>query len=168
MPIKDMFNTLTNVKNNTESSIADYLTPAHYVASNELPVGQVDRKKFLNAIASNETGIVKGNAYASSQPSGYSPTDMALGRYRVTAAELASYGKKYLGKNVTPQQFLNSAQSQDDYMYNKAQHLANKGYTLQDIADIHNKGIKHSYPPNSGQYQSPDYVNKFTAAYNSQ
>lgn len=148
-------------------SIKNYISPP-IPPTGELPVGQIDRKKFLNAIASNETSIVPGNKYASFQPSGYSPTDRALGKYRVTEAELASYAKKYLGKSVTPQQFLSSSQTQDDYMYNKAQHLANKGYTLQDIADIHNKGIKHSNPPASGKYQSPDYVNKFTVAYNSQ
>lgn len=157
MAIKDIYN-----------SIGDYLLPAHYIASNELPVGKVDRQKFLNAIASNETSIVKGDRYKSSQDSGDSNIGRALGKYRVTEGELRSYGRKYLQKNITPQEFLNSPVLQDDYVYNKAQHLANKGYTLQDIADIHNKGIKKSYPPNSGKYQNPDYVNKFNLIYNSQ
>lgn len=147
------------------NSISKYFGPLEY-DTGELPVGQVDRKKFLKAIASNETSIVKGNKYISSQPSGFSPSDRALGKYRVTEAELASYAKRYLGKKVTPQEFLKSPIIQDNYLYNKAQHLANKGYTLQDIADIHNKGIKKSYPANSGKYQNPDYVNKFILAYN--
>lgn len=150
---------------NIINSIKNFIEPAHYVAPPQPVKPVIDRTKFLNAIASNETGIVQGDKYKSSQPSGYSPTDRALGKYRVTEAELASYGKRYLGQNMTPQQFLASSTAQDNYMYNKAQSLSSQGYTPEDIADIHNKGIKNSKPPASGQYQNPDYVKKFISNY---
>lgn len=120
---------------------------------------------FLKAIASNETGIVKGNKYISSQYSNLSSLGQALGKYRVTEGELKSYAPRYLGKPITKKEFLSSPKIQDTYMTNKAKYLNQQGYSPQEIADIHNKGITNSFPIGSGQYQNPNYVQKFNNIY---
>ena len=125
----------------------------------------LDTKKFLAAIAKTETGVVRGNTALSSQPSGISSLGKARGTYRVTDGELKSYSQRYLGRQVTPQEFQNSKTLQDTYMTNKALYLNKQGYTPQQIADIHNQRIKNSSTPGSNQYQSPDYVKKFSKVY---
>lgn len=170
MGISNLYKTAANGVSKVGNSISHLLDSAPIIYNAPVQpvpkVPQIDTKKFLNAIASNETSIVPGNKYASLQPSGVSKLGNALGKYRVTEGELKTYGKKYLGQNITPQQFLASTTAQDNYMINKANTLASQGYTPQDIADIHNKGITNSFPAGSGKYQNPDYVSKFNLIYN--
>lgn len=126
----------------------------------------LDKTKFLAAIGAVETGGLRVDPYKYSRPSGRKDLGRALGKYQVTEGELKTYGSKYLGAPITPNQFLASTTAQDNYVLNKANTLLNQGYTPQDIADIHNQGITKSFPAGSGQYQSPDYVNKFNQIYN--
>lgn len=126
----------------------------------------LDRAKFLAALAHNETGIVKGDPYKFKQPSGNRKFGQALGRYQVTEGELKTYGPRYLGAPITPVQFLASSTAQDNYVANKALELSKQGYTPQQIADIHRRGIRKTSEPGSSIYQDPDYVNKFNVNYN--
>jgi hypothetical protein len=126
----------------------------------------LDMEKFLNAIKANETSIVRGNVAKSSQFSGVPKLGRAMGDYRVTEGELASYAPRYMGRKVTPQEFQNYADIQREYMKGKANWFNKEGYTPQETADIHNKGMTNSFPAGSGQYQNPDYVNKFNVNYN--
>jgi len=130
------------------------------------PKISLDTKKFLESIAANETSVVRGDKYASSQKSGLPQLGDAIGKYRVTEGELKSYSQRYLGKPVTGKEFIASPVMQDNYMTNKANYLANLGYTPPQIADIHNKGMKNSSEPGSEVYQNPDYVKKFLLNYN--
>lgn len=168
MGISDLYKTVGDEIGKVTKPITDYFGPVKYVAPPAVvPTKPVlNKQKFLSGIASNETDGVKGNPYSFSQPSGNSKLGKALGKYQVTEGELKTYGKKYLGQSMTPQQFLASTTAQDNYMYNKAQALVSEGYTPEDIADIHNKGIKNSYPAGSGKYQNPEYVNNFSLIYN--
>lgn len=168
MSIRD-FLTSKPIPINLEQPISAFLPvqkniPMENRSSSTKPV--LDVNKFINSIAANETGGVRGNKYAFSQPSGSPDLGNALGKYQVTEGELKSYGKRFLGNNVTPQEYLASSTIQDNYMKGKANYYDKQGYHPADIADIHRKGIKKSYPPGSGKYQSPDYVNKFNLNYN--
>ncbi len=167
MGISDIFSYKQTVVNKPAKSIASFLGPQKAEAAT-IPAAKpsLDVEKFLNSIGSNETGGVQGNRYAFSQPSGSSSLGNALGKYQVTEGELKSYGKRFLGQDITPQQYLASTTAQDNYMRGKANYYAGQGYSPQEIADIHRKGIKNSFPAGSGKFQSPDYVNKFNMNYN--
>ena len=139
--------------------------PLYYGQPQAPQTPQLDREKFLAALASNETGIIKNNPYGYSRSSGYKSLGKALGKYQVTEGELKTHGQRYLGQNITPQQFLASTTAQDKYVLNKADYYMKQGYTPQQVADIHNKGYKNSSAPGQAIYQNPDYVNKFNANY---
>jgi hypothetical protein len=148
--------------------LMDKITPAYVTTYTrpELVIPPLDRTKFLAALAANETGIVKGDPYKFKQPSGNKKFGQALGRYQVTEGELKTYGSRYLGQPISPSQFLASSTAQDNYVTNKALELSKQGYTPQQIADIHRRGIRKTSEPGSSIYQDPDYVNKFNVNYN--
>ena len=156
---------LSNI-GNFAKSINPFGSSTTYYKNSSTPIIDPDTTKFLKAIAGNETSVVPGNKYASSQYSGLKSLGQAGGKYRVTEGELKSYSPRYLGKPTTYQEFMNSPQLQDTYMTNKYQYLKKLGYTPQQIADIHNKGMKNSSSPGSTVYQNPDYVQKFNVIYN--
>jgi hypothetical protein len=148
------------------SGVQNFFNPTLSYTAPTSTISSLNSPKFLKAIGTNETSVVKGNKYTSSQLSGYKNLGKALGKYRVTEGELKSYATRYLGRPVTKQEFLNSPTLQDTYMTKKAEYLSKQGYTPQEIADIHNKGMTNSFPAGSGEYQNPDYVSKFNSVYN--
>lgn len=166
MGIKDFFTKKISYGDSKVSQPLSSFVPKVNAQTVVQPQAGIDIQKFLKAIGQNETGGVKGNKYAFSQHSGSSDLGMALGKYQVTEGELKSYGKKFLGQDITPQQYLASTTAQDNYMKGKVDHYSKQGYSAQDIADIHRKGIKNSYPAGSGKYQSQGYVDGFNVAYN--
>ena len=108
---------------------------------------KVNSEKLAEAIRINETGGVKKNAYSFRQPSNSGiPGDMANGAYQVTDAELATYAPRYLGKAVTPQQFLNDPTMQDNYMRVKATALGDRGLTPEQIMAVHRGGASDLTP----------------------
>lgn len=66
-----------------------------------------------------------------------------LGRYQVTTAELASYGKKFLGRHMSPSQFLANPQAQDEYMTKKLAFLLDEGVPLRGVIALHAQGMTH-------------------------
>lgn len=122
--------------------------------------------KIRESIADNETGIIKdGEEYDYSRYSGREDLGMAMGKYQVTEGELKTYAPVYLGRTVTPKDFQNSSALQEEYITAKIKYLIDKGYTPQQIADIHNKGMTNSSSPGDTKYQSNDYVDKFNKTY---
>ncbi len=140
--------------------------PVHYTAPTPQPQNSLDMERFLAALAHNETGIVKGDKYKFNKPSGNPKLGRDLGKYQVTEGELKTYGPRYLGAPITADQFLASTTAQDRYVATKAKMLSEKGYTPQQIADIHRRGYTKSGPPGTNIYQDPKYVEKFNANYN--
>jgi hypothetical protein len=126
---------------------------------------QIQTQKIRDAIAHNETRGVAGDPYAFYRSSGSKAAGRALGKYQVTEGELKTYSGKYLGQNVTPQQFLASPAYQDNYMNGKIARLSAQGYTPHQIADIHRAGFTNSSAPGSTTYQNPAYVKSFNDAY---
>lgn len=120
----------------------------------------VDTKKFLAAIAQNETSVVKGDPYSTWQPSGNPKMGKALGKYRVTEASLKEHAPNYIGRPVTTKEFLSSPGLQDQYMTGMATKLSQQDYTPQQIADIHRSGTTLE-----NGYKNQDYVNKFNSTY---
>lgn len=143
--------------------IGDLLSSHEYYTAPPPPA--INPARFRAAIQQNETSVVPGNPYLSKQWSGNPALGYARGAYRVTDGELKSYAAKFLGQPVTPQQFQNSPALQDKYMDGKLQYYAAQGYTPQQIADIHNRGITKSGAPGTTTYQNPKYVQKFNKTY---
>lgn len=121
--------------------------------------------KFLNAIAYNETNTIK-EPYSYHKFSGSKTLGDDLGKYQVTEGELKTYGKRYLGRVPTKQEFLSSPELQDEYMTAKYNYLKGQGYSDAEIADIHRRGIKNAQPKGKDTYQSPEYVKSFLAQLN--
>lgn len=93
------------------------------------------------------------NPYQFSRFSGKNELGNALGKYQVTEGELKSYAKRYLGKDVTSQEFLTNPKFQDDYINNKVADQQKQGIGLDDIISNHRGGI------NSKVSDYQDYVN---------
>ena len=96
---------------------------------------------MMEAIAFNETSIVKGNPYISKEFSGDNRLGMALGKYRVTEETLFRQSPKYLGRRVSTQEFLDSPQLQEEFMANRIGILRNKGISDQEIVAGHRLGF---------------------------
>ena len=138
------------------------------------PVDDFDYNKFLKALRLSETSVIGGDPYPTWQPSGKKDYGRALGAYRVTESELAQKSKRYLGRVVTPDEFLKSPQLQDLYVLNQAKYRHSEGYTPQQMADFHKKGTgvllspeAEKYKPGSANYQDPERVDRFMEFYNS-
>ncbi len=99
----------------------------------------VNIPKLVDAIKYNESRGEK-SPYSFAQPSGSSTLGRALGAYQITEGELKTYAKKYLGFNITPQQFLANPQLQDQYMQSKANSLSSRGLNVQQIMAVHRYG----------------------------
>lgn len=115
-------------------------TPMYQAQSLPIPAPNTDPNLIAQAIKNNETGG-KQSPYSFSQPSGAG--DMANGAYQIRDSELKTYAPRYLGANVTSQQFLNDPQMQDNYMNAKATSLANRGLTPQQIMAVHRGGASN-------------------------
>lgn len=113
--------------------------------------------RIIGGIANNETGGVKTDPYSFSKGDGAGGTD--LGKYQVNTATLKDLSKKYLGRQVTPQEFLSNPQLQDQFMIARTQNLLKQGYTPAQVADYHRNGSTTS--PGSSVYKRPAYVSKF-------
>lgn len=124
--------------------------------------------RIREAIAHNETGIIKDNPYGFSQHSGQAAMGNALGRYQVVEDELKRYAPRYLGQPIDPKTFLASSTAQDNYITGKIKRFLGEGYTPQNVADIHRRGFTRSGNPGYTNYQDPDYVAKFNAQFEPQ
>lgn len=128
----------------------------------------LDVKKFLYAIGQNETNVLPSDErYGSSQDSGVEKLGKTLGIYRVSEGDLSTYGKRYLGREITKDEFLNSPELQNQYLTNMAQYWFDLGFTPEEIADIHRSGVSGSLPEGKGKgkYTHPEYITKFNENY---
>jgi hypothetical protein len=124
-------------------------------------------KKLSGAIADNETGGVKGNRYTSTQKSGDSKLGDAIGKYRVVADEIKHYSKRFLGKEITPEQFKNSPKLQDDYIAGKIKWLMdNYGWGPEEILAAHRGGMSKPNEIQRIKKERSSYVTKGMNTYN--
>jgi hypothetical protein len=118
---------------------------------------------ILEGLAYNETRGVKGDRYAFSQPSGNPALGKALGKYQVTEELVNRLSPKYLGRPVTPKEYLSNPKLQDEFIAARARNLLKQGYTPQQIADFHRNGSTSE--PGSTKYNRPEYVKEFEQVY---
>jgi hypothetical protein len=112
----------------------------------------VNINKMLEVFRHQESRGEK-NPYSFSQYSGVENLGDALGAYQVTEGELRTYGKKYLGKDVTAKQFLENPKLQDTYMTNKIIDFENRyKFSVPEMFGAHRGGIGGRSNPNYQQY----------------
>ncbi len=118
-------------------------------------------ERTLKGIAYNETRGVSGDVYSFSKPSGSTALGKDLGKYQVTEAELKRLSPRYLGRVVTPKEFLASPDLQDTFMRNRISYQLSEGYSPEQIADIHRSGTGGILPPDKYKFKNPKYVESF-------
>lgn len=146
------------------SKIKERFGPTQYTK----PEGQTPKEERIrNAIAQNETSIIpEGEKYTFRKSAGAgTPNNEDLGKYQVTSDELATYAKRYLGRDISPNAFIKDSNAQEVYMSNKVQRFLDEGYDPEQIADIRRRGFTKSSDPGSTVYQDPDYVKKFRKSF---
>lgn len=124
---------------------------------------------MLEAIAHNETGIVKGNKYAFNKIADpENPKNRDNGKYQVTTDELKTYSKRFLGRAVKDKEFLASPKLQEEYMRNKINFMMNEGLTPGEILASHRGGLPNWGDPvkmNEKREAYPDYIKEGTEKY---
>lgn len=117
-----------------------------------------DISLLKKAIGLNETSIIKGEnkKYLSQQFSGKKEIGKAIGKYRVTEAELKTYSERYLGKKVNSEEFRKSPLLQERYIENKIKYLRSRGYNDDEIFAIHYGGLNYDINRKSVK----DYIEK--------
>lgn len=99
-----------------EKAFAEF--KARKVAEDKEYTPDYNINKMLTAIRHQESRGEK-DPYSFTRFSGFKKLGDALGAYQVTEGELKSYAKKYLGRQVTRQEFLSNPKLQDEYMTKK-------------------------------------------------
>lgn len=108
------------------------------------PVRQTQVDTMLEAIAQNETSVIKGAANKYKYRKHADPDDpknFDNGKYQVTTNELATYAKRFLGREVTDWEFLASPDMQERYMKNKINFMIDEGLTPGEILASHRGGL---------------------------
>lgn len=171
-----------NPKNTFLNTLKDILSGGHTTITYERPkdmskvfeslpqnaAPKSEEQRILDAIAQNETGIFAGDEakrYAYRKFSGKKKQGEDLGKYQVTTGELKTYAKRYLGRDITADEFVKTPSAQDTYMQNKIKYLKDTGHTPEQIADIHRRGITKAGPAGSKVYQDPEYVANFSRVF---
>lgn len=90
--------------------------------------------------------------------------DRAYGRYQVMGQYIPVWTKQILGKEMTPQQFLNDPEAQDQVVRARLQSSFDKYGTWEDAASVWFSGrpLKKAGNASDGYLTVPEYVDKFT------
>lgn len=93
---------------------------------------------FLSALAKRESGGQKDpyTAIGKKTKSG----DVAYGKYQIMGNNIPSWTKQYLGTAMTPEQFMNDPQAQDQLMTKRATDLYKQYGDWSDVASVHFSG----------------------------
>lgn len=110
-----------NVKNEQSMNILNKLFG---VQKAEASTGELDAETIKAEIAFRESGVSK-NPYTAKNENKNGTSD--YGKYQVNEQTLKTYSKKFLGKEITPQEFLKSPALQEKFMESAVKHLQSLG-----------------------------------------
>lgn len=168
--ISDMFGRLMGGGTATEG--APILGPTQYTPpdpnspegiAGEAMVALGKRSPYADAIAAVESaGSGDYSALGPTTKSG----DRAYGRYQVMGANVGPWTEKYLGKRMTPEEFLASPEAQDAVFNGEFGSYVQKYGNPQDAASMWFSGRPMAEAGNAsdGYNTVPQYVDKFTRA----
>lgn len=136
---------------------------------NENNAPRIDTAAIKRAIAFAETGGVKGNRNLVSQPSGRNELGNDNGKYQVTDETLRVNSKRFLGRQVSREEFLRNPELQEMFMENEIKFLAETyGWGPEEIIAAHRGGFskpdeidrirkeKGKYVENAMKYYQPE------------
>lgn len=125
---------------------------------------------YREAISSVESGSREGN-YKAQGPvveSGRYAGQRAIGRYQVMEGNIGPWTKEVLGKEMTPQEFMNDSEAQDKVFDAKFGQLVEKYGSFQDAASAWHSGRPLAQAAaagaTDGYSRTTDYVRRATAA----
>lgn len=124
---------------------------------------QIDLSKALNALGQIESS---GNYNALGVPVN---GQRAIGKYQIMPANIPSWSKEALGKEISAEEFAANPELQDKIASFQVQKLIDKGHPIEDIPSIWLSG--KPYAGNNRKDKGtgisvPDYMKKFMTAYN--
>ena len=141
----NILNSIESAAGNVENYLGSFL-PSNSTTYTAAPAtSTINPQKLASSIAYNETRGEQ-NPYSFKQYSGSSTIGNANGKYQITDAELKAYAPRFLGTQITPQQFLNNPSLQDRYINTKIQSLANRRLTPEQILAVHRGGMSDLTP----------------------
>lgn len=107
------------------------------ISSNKIPSDAAVKKQ----IAFRETGTTT-DPYSTRSKNKDGTID--LGKYQINTDTLKTYSKEFLGKTVTPDQFVGSPKLQEDFMSAEIQHLKDLGVSKFDtLLALHHLGFSN-------------------------
>lgn len=131
--------------------------PAAPAAQKPTPIADALRSHFQKQPASEQgsgiknvedfktriSGVESGGRYDALGPvisTGMYAGDRAYGKYQVMGKNLAEWGKRYLGRAVTPQEFVRSPELQEAMMSKRFEELYQKYGNWRDVQSVHFTG----------------------------
>lgn len=135
----------------SKARMANPLTPARIRIENN-NVNQLPASDLISAIGMAETRGVGDDTkrYSFTKPSGAG--DLALGKYQIREATLRENSERYLGKKVSPKEFLASPKLQDEFLDKMISRWRAEGSSDDDIISTHRSG------PQSKTEDDRDYI----------
>lgn len=122
-------------------------------------VEALKRAVFLNEAA-------KKDPYGFKQPSGKKEYGDALGAYQITEARLKEKSKSFLGKVVSPKEFLASKELQEKFMDEEIKFLiGEKGYSIREFFAAHRGGFSDLRKKKDILNQRKNYADAATTNY---
>lgn len=124
--------------------------------------------RIKDNIGRAETSIVKEpysfSQWSHKQLGPASPLGKALGKYQVTEARLREKAEAFLGKKVTPQQFLKSPELQDRFIENQIKWQLENGMTENQVYGTHRRGWGNLKPEQlkKAEATSSEYIKRAT------
>ena len=86
-------------------------------------------EKWVQSVAHNESRGVDGDKYSFKKFSGREDMGSDLGKYQITSAKLKENAKRFLGRDVTEEEFLNTPGLQERFIREEYKFLKSKGFT---------------------------------------
>lgn len=124
--------------------------------------------RIKDNIGRAETSIVKEpysfSQWSHKQLGPASPLGKALGKYQITEARLREKAEAFLGKKVTPQQFLKSPELQDKFIENQIRWQLDNGMTENQVYGTHRRGWGNLKPEQlkKAEATSSEYIKRAT------
>lgn len=102
-------------------------------------LSEIEHQNFLKRLSAKESSG-KYTALGPVVSKGMYQGDRAYGKYQIMGKNIPSWTKQYLGKSMTPEDFLKDATAQDTLMRKRAEEQYKKFGNWADVASVHFTG----------------------------
>lgn len=139
---------LEKIQEMAKNSVVEFTNEPPEPKEPEVPKVVSDEEKeanshILETIAHNESSIIPAeeDKYTFRKPSGDASMGDDIGKYQVVEAEILAWSDDFLGRTVTPDEFHQSPELQEEYMNAKVKALLEEGLTMEEILAVHRDGL---------------------------